>query len=465
MKKTILTATLWLALTFTLGCGEHSLEEILFGESSSSVSQSSSSQISSSSGSSSSLSSSSSRASSSSARLSSSSVVGPISCVDGTVQIGNQCWQKSNSNIETSVGKSRCYENNPANCDIYGRLYDWEAAKSACPSGFRLPTIKEWADLFAYIEGDKGCTRCAAWHLKTSEWGGLDSYGFSAMPGGRYLHGFEAVGNYGDWWSASENTTRTASYYYISNSDEATRGYQDKEGVLYSVRCLQDENNGVIGSSSSLKASSSSAKLSSSSVGVVYGPSVTHNGETYKTVVIGTQTWFQRNLNYAAEGSMCYKYDPANCDIYGRLYDWKTAKLACPKGFHLPTIEEWDVLIAFVKKDKGCDYCDARHLKATDGWKNNLHNFDSYGFSALPGGCYGCSDLSSGGFNIEGLGYYGNWWSSIEGIGVFGHPDARFKFMENSSNYAGQSYCGASDVSSISVSGNVSLLSVRCIKD
>jgi len=54
------------------------------------------------------------------------------------------------------------------------------------------------------------------------------------------------------------------------------------------------------------------------------------------------------NLNYEASGSKCYDNKPANCDKYGRLYNWNTAKTACPSGWHLPASYEWDVLLRYV---------------------------------------------------------------------------------------------------------------------
>jgi hypothetical protein len=81
------------------------------------------------------------------------------------------------------------------------------------------------------------------------------------------------------------------------------------------------------------------------------------DGQTYKTVTIDGKTWMAQNLNYKAEGSWCYNDDESNGNIYGRLYDWDTAKTACPVGWHLPTRQEWDDLVAYVGDREITDDC------------------------------------------------------------------------------------------------------------
>jgi len=176
---------------------------------------------------------------------------------------------------------------------------------------------------------------------------------------------------------------------------------------------------------------------------------LTYGGKTYKTVKIGTQTWMAENLNYDVKGSKCYgesghvitdfdeddnpviktiskKEAQDNCAKYGRLYDWKTANKVCPKGWHLPSNEDWDKLYRFVDGDTSSVHNDSRpyespmagkHLKAKSGWnsheKSDGNGTDTHGFSALPGGV-GDSD---GNFSYAGdIGY---WWSESEGYPNF----------------------------------------------
>ena len=158
---------------------------------------------------------------------------------------------------------------------------------------------------------------------------------------------------------------------------------------------------------------SASAEISvslESNIGYFFDP---RNGQTYKTVKIGNQTWFAENLNYVTENSWWYNNSQTNGAIYGRLYKWDEALTVCPNGWRLPSDADWKNLeiqigmsLAETEKNgpRGTD--EGIKLKYTNGWKNNASGDNSTGFSAL----------ASGFKNLEGdfnqLGYVESWWSS-----------------------------------------------------
>jgi uncharacterized protein (TIGR02145 family) len=137
-----------------------------------------------------------------------------------------------------------------------------------------------------------------------------------------------------------------------------------------------------------------------------------------KTVKIGSQTWMAENLNREIGNSWCYGVSKKDsiCAKFGRLYDWKTAIKACPAGWHLPTLAEWDtlVLVHAGRLDSASLVVAGNKMKTAKGWYNNGNGTDDFGFSALPGGG---RDVSGSFFNV---GKYGFWWTATdEKLGIY----------------------------------------------
>jgi uncharacterized protein (TIGR02145 family) len=200
------------------------------------------------------------------------------------------------------------------------------------------------------------------------------------------------------------------------------------------------------------------------------------DGNVYKTITIGTQTWMAENLKTTkyrdgisianvldgnlwadlSTGAYCNENnDAANGTKYGNLYNWyavNTGKLA-PAGWHVPSDAEWTTLENYVSAKLGTSGSVAKALATTVDWAastnagavgNDLTKNNSIGFSALPGG----TRLNDGAF--VGLGRGGYWWS----------------LSENSTSKAW--YRNMLDYASSVLRGNVYKehgFSVRCVKD
>ena len=181
-----------------------------------------------------------------------------------------------------------------------------------------------------------------------------------------------------------------------------------------------------------------------------YGEFVdTDDKKVYKTVEICDedksfcQTWMAQNSNYGTSNSYCYGDVPGNCDTYGRLYIWLSAKAACPSGWHLPNRDEWENLFRNVG---GIEVAGSK-LKSKYGWNGSGNGEDSYGFAVLPAGYRDFKGDFSG---FIGAGILAYFWSSTEGHG----NNAEFENFDYDYSSAVE---GAYNM--------YSALSVRCIKD
>jgi uncharacterized protein (TIGR02145 family) len=165
-------------------------------------------------------------------------------------------------------------------------------------------------------------------------------------------------------------------------------------------------------------------------------PTVFHEGQTYKTVLIGAQCWFKQNLkaglmidvtqnqtNNSVMEKYCYDNLESNCDVYGGLYQWDElmqystisgAQGLCPDGWHITTNDEWTTMTTFLG---GVEFAGGKMKETyTTHWNSpNEGATNESGFTGLPGGIR----MSIGAFS--GIGGSGTWWSSTEESSTFVH--------------------------------------------
>ncbi len=171
----------------------------------------------------------------------------------------------SNNQTNNSTIEKYCYNNNTANCDTYGGLYQWDemmqyvttgGTQGICPTGWHLPTDAEWCTLENYVDaGTVSCTATgwrgtdAGGNLKetgTTHWsspntGATNSSGFTGLPGGyRSTSGtFCSLASYARLWSSSEGGSGAWGRTLGCSNAQVHRGDADKS-YGFSVRCVRD---------------------------------------------------------------------------------------------------------------------------------------------------------------------------------------------------------------------------------
>ena len=449
-----------------------------------------------------------------------------------TVTIGNQTWMAENLNYVTA--NSKCYKDS---CEKYGRLYTWADAidsvglandadypivcgdgkecglahdfirgikkngsvQGVCPAGWRIPAREDFYVLYDEVLKEypgatgKALRTTSGWpaacSFDTTVYGrvrttcvdgnGIDAYGFSVI---------SAKGEE-EYWTSSEESEVSADIYFFNSY---RMGYNsDVKSASLTVRCIKGDAFGRP---------------------TVAEPLVdARDGQVYKTVVIGEQTWMAENLSYNAQGSLCYgEYYPGyyaeeepglHSTCTNRYYSWSTAvglgedankkrtylpetvQGICPKGWHVPSKNEFEILLEAVGGSEKA----GTMLKSLSGWigseyKDNEFNIphygtwndvpsngisDAYGFNALPKGGGSLNNaLTSASKMINGKQYKWPFSGESRSASFYSSTDdestARLSYFIHLKSAGSLSNGDEAEIGKTEKDG---YLNIRCVKD
>jgi uncharacterized protein (TIGR02145 family) len=365
-----------------------------------------------------------------------------------TVTIGSQTWMAENLAYEYKVNGNAYRDYGD---DEHGPHYIWsvvmdsaavlstngegcgyskecmpsKTVRGICPEGWHVPASEEWLVLYKAV----GKNPYALQIEGIEKWAdATDAFAFSAYPAGGGYSWTNFIDESAYFWTSSECDLDEATLWYMAKDESDIYDAQKRFGA--SLRCVRDDSEPRVKPSCiarTLSSNNSSGKTANTVKGSMTD---SRDGQTYKTVKIGNQTWMAENLNfdYKVDGKSFGVYYVDSLKGYGRYYNLAAAmdsaavfstsgkgcgvpvreqcdrdadrkckshyvfcepnypvRGVCPEGWHLPDTTEWRELFNEVGKS-------AYALEAV-GNKRWPDATDEYGFSALPAGVYGQETL------------------------------------------------------------------------
>jgi uncharacterized protein (TIGR02145 family) len=173
------------------------------------------------------------------------------------------------------IGHSACYDNDSAKCNKIGRLYQWEAAidsvalvtdeanpqecgfqrdcilptrvQGICPKGWHLPDSTEWSTLIAYAgersQGGKMLKSISGWNAEGPSFdhkdqNGVDAYGFSGLPAGRFKSQGEYAGVFTRFWSFIAGGCCEITMSLDGSDWVSLEAFHEHDA--FSIRCIKD---------------------------------------------------------------------------------------------------------------------------------------------------------------------------------------------------------------------------------
>ena len=356
-----------------------------------------------------------------------------------TVKIGGQCWMRENlrtthysDGTEIPIGthpneeNGEIYRYTPSDTSMLpmiGYSYTTRAAvrdssssdripsdiQGICPTGWHLPSPGEWNILVNYVKSVPEYLCGTSIAKAIAAIGGWDDSTEECNQGNNQST------NNATGFSARNGGTRLTSSSYREDVKQGVQFFPPTFWNAYSyvpakVRCLQNKQ----------------PCLGASTVSDT-------DGNVYNTVQIGDQCWMKENLRttHYADGTSIplgdsisyttpHRYFPnnnsSNTAVYGLLYNWSAVmhgatssniipsrvQGVCPKGWHVPSDAEWNLLTNYVKNQTvfvcgGNSSYIAKALADSTEWNtstsscavgNDLSGNNATGFSGLPAGKY-----------------------------------------------------------------------------
>lgn len=352
-----------------------------------------------------------------------------------TLKVGDQVWMCENLEVDKfqngdpilkakSMDEWRAADkkNIPAWCypDFkdtnahLGKLYNYFAVndiRNLAPKGWTIPTDFDWDKLVSYlgneITGGKKLSSVAVIinGIVSDKMGSF----FNKRPGSMNLDGSWGVGKSNSWWSSSK-FYETNWVRYISSEGPMSRRSPGPWGEGFAIRCIR--------------------KDLSISEPFIENEKFEDIKTDFQSIQIDNQIWSDKNLsvkhfqngdtihfvnnsddwlaaNEAKVPAWCYMDDrPINGNNYGLMYNWYAVndpRGLAPKGWHIPTVDEWKNLI----NNLGGDTLAGPKLKSKTAWYDKSNN--SSNLNILPAGgrnFYGVFHLGIGGSVVY-------WTSSV----------------------------------------------------
>ena len=358
----------------------------------------------------------------------------------GAKRIGCDCWTVDNLRStlysdDTPVNKYWRYKDSDSLENIYGKLYTWYSAarvtedddmaipaeiitttgayvQGVCPEGWALPKMAEFWTMYTASGGQAGLVKSPSSLVWLPERAGIAENKFNAFGAGYYAPTIERyenlLGETHFWASDTSSTAMMAKNFELNYYCENGLENLEDKGLGYSIRCVKKEPVFECGETgvSDLQ------------------------GNGYGTLKVGNQCWMTENVRYRTAD---YKPvtdqngDEMDPRIFGYLYTWNTifngetpgdeVQGICPKGWHIPTVAEWNELQTNLANESAnvCDNTVGKAMASTFGWINSTitcavgnepANNNNSLFNAMP---VGGDDATCNGFgNIT------NFWTATE---------------------------------------------------